>query len=285
MLKSNSAKHKRPIEEYIFYAAAGLSGVVSLLDLLGLLDAIPWLGTRIPTITLLLVSVLLGYLTSGVVNKLDTLEASIAGLRSYIMQETAERIANLRKQLDPNLDAVFGEHISDLLASIESAVKKRTFAFHDVDLFRYFYKRTLEVYPRATFLATSLPYQRYFWKNQPIEQAIARFIASGGRMKRIFFIGTPEELDNNEVKEILSIQCEIGVEVYIADAEAVPAHLRRFFLVEDKGRVAWEVFIGPDNRIVNIVATSDPSATRKYRRMFQELLELPETRRYLMMSG
>jgi len=281
MSKSSMSK-TRSIEEYVFYVAAGLSGLVSLLDLLGLLNAIPWLAAHIPTLTLLLVSVLLGYIASGVVSKLDILESSLLNLRSYIHQETTEKIASLRSQLDPNLDIIFGEHISDLLASIEHAVKRRTFEFHDIDLFRYFYKRTLEAYPRATFLATSLPYQKYFWKNQPMEQAMARFITSGGKIKRVFFISCPEELDDSEVKEILSAQVELGVEVYIADARITPAHLRRFFVVETKGRIAWEVFIGPDNRIVSVVATSDSTATEKYARMYKELLELDGTRRYFI---
>ncbi|MDZ7336121.1 MAG: hypothetical protein ONB32_13300 [candidate division KSB1 bacterium] len=284
MTKPNTSKTKS-IEEYVFYVAAGLSGLVSLLDLLGFLDAIPWLAAHIPTLTLLLVSILLGYMTSGIVNKLGVLESAVLDLRSYVHQETTEKIASLRSQLDPNLDVIFGEHISDLLTSVERAITRRTFEFHDIDLFRYFYKRTLEAYPRATFLATSLPYQRYFWKNQPMEQAMARFIAGGGKIKRVFFISRPEELDNDEVKEILSTQVKLGVETYVADARVTPAHLRRFFVVETKGRIAWEVFIGPDNRIVSVVATSEPTETEKYARMYKELLELDGTRRYFIESA
>lgn len=280
MSKNHSVKNTRSIEEYIFYVAAGLSGLISLLDLLGLLDKIPWLAAHIPTLTLLLVSIALGYLTSGVISKLGALESSVLHLRSFVQQEVTDKITSLRNQLDPNLEVIFGEHISDLLTSVERAVKRRTFEFHDIDLFRYFYKRTLEAYPRATFLATSLPYQKYFWKNQPIEQAMARFINGGGKIKRIFFVSRPEELDDNEVREILSTQVGIGIEVYIANAQTAPAHLRRFFFVESKGRIAWEVFIGPDNRIVSVVATSEPSDTEKYARMYKELLELNGTRCY-----
>lgn len=279
-MSKSSISRTKAIEEYVFYAAAGLSGLVSLLDLLGLLDAIPWLAAHIPTLTLLLVSILLGYMTSSIVNRLGVLESSVLDLRSYARQETIEKITSLRNQLDPNLDVIFGEHISDLLTNVERAVRRQTFEFHDIDLFRYFYKRTLEAYPRATFLATSLPYQKYFWKNQPMEQAMARFISSGGKMKRVFFISRPEELDDTEVKEILSTQVGLGIETYITDARVVPAHLRRFFMVEAEGRIAWEVFIGPDNRIVRVVATSDPKETEKYARMYKELLELDSTRRY-----
>jgi len=114
-----------------------------------------------------------------------------------------------------------------------------------------------------------------------MEQAIARFISGGGKMKRLFFITNEEELNNEEVKEILSTQVKIGVETYITDAQKAPAQLKRFFVVETRGKIAWEVFIGPDNRIVSVVAISDPSKTERYARIFQESLELEETRRYL----
>jgi hypothetical protein len=267
MSKGNSVKEF--LEEY---AIVFISVVISVLDFFGLLDKIPWLGPNIPTFTFLLVGILLQYMIK--------LQSSMIDLRAFVQQDITEKISALRKHLDPNLDMIFGEHISDLLTNVEHAIKDRTFEFHDMDLFRYFYKRTLEVYPRTTFLATSLPYQRYFWKNQPMEQAIARFINSGGKMKRIFFIANEEELNNEEVKEILSAQVKLGVDTYIVDIRMVPAQLRRFFLVEAEGKIAWEVFIGPDHRIVRIEATSDPSKTEKFNMIFQDLLKLEGTRHY-----
>jgi len=121
MSKTSSVKTKS-IEEYGLYVAAGLSVLISLLDLFGLLDAIPWLAMRISTLTLLLVGILLGYLTSGVATKLGILESAMLDLRTFIQQETIEKIASLRNHLDPNLDVIFGEHISDLLTSVERAV-------------------------------------------------------------------------------------------------------------------------------------------------------------------
>jgi hypothetical protein len=271
---------KKSIETYFLFFVAAISGLVSLLDFFDLLNAVPWLADRIPTLTLLLVSGLLGYLASEVAGKLDDVRIAVHDLRSLSQQETSERILSLRKQIDPNLEVVFGEHISDLLANVERTLKERTIQLHDVDLFRYFYKRTLERYSRATFLATSLPYQRYFWKNQPMEQAIAQFVAGRGTMKRIFFISDPEELNYEEIKEVLSIQCNIGVEVYITDARKAPPHLSKYFVVDTRERIAWEVFVGPTNEIVNILATSDPKSTKKYLRIFQELLELDGTERY-----
>lgn len=279
MSKVNSTKNARSIRKYWIHVLTGVGVLISLLDSLGFLESIPWLRERIPTLILFLFSILLE-LVSDVVTKISALEASVRDMHSYVQRETTEKIASLRNQLDPNLNIIFGEHISDLLTNVERALKKRTFEFHDIDLFRYFYKRTLEAYPRATFLATSLPYSRYFWKNQMIEQAITRFIAGGGKMKRVFFISRPEELEDNEVKEILSTQVGMGVDVYVADARIVPASLKRFFVVETKGRIAWEVFIGPDERIVTIVATSEPTNVKKYMSMYEELLQLDGTRRY-----
>ena len=273
-------KRNKRIELYLLYVATGTSGLISLLDLFGLLDHVPWLHQHILNLTLLLVCLTLGYITSGVTEKLENLETLFHEMRTRVEQDAIANIISLRKQLDPNLEVVFGDHVSELLVSIEKALNEKRVQFHDVDLHRYFFKKTFEAYPRATFLATSLPYEKFFWKNKPMEQAMARFIAKGGKIRRIFFIKHQDELDSQEVKDILTTQCNMGIEVFITDAMHVPSHLTRFFLVDAKGRIAWESFVGADERITNFIATSSSEPIKNYLRMFNELLALSGTERY-----
>ncbi len=87
-------------------------------------------------------------------------------------------------------------------------------------------------------------------------------------------------MKDEEVKEILDTQRRIGVEVFVTDARYVPLYLNKLFVVDTKGRIAWEVITGSSNEIVTITATSDPEATNKYNRIFQELLELAGTQSY-----
>src|SRR5689334_22850224 len=64
-------------EYYVLIAATVLSALVSILDFLGLLGALPWLANRIPTLVLLLVSVTLGYLVVERRNQLHRLETLV----------------------------------------------------------------------------------------------------------------------------------------------------------------------------------------------------------------
>ena len=53
------------IESYILIATVGLGGIVAILDFIGILDNIVWLNQRIPTLTLLLVSLIATSLLIG----------------------------------------------------------------------------------------------------------------------------------------------------------------------------------------------------------------------------
>ena len=269
------------IDVYVLYAVALLSGLIAIADLFGFLDRVglPALAERVPILTLLVLS-LVSELMPQIRRRLDNNEQRTRELISSIQAETTERILALRKQINPSLEAVFGDQITDLLTKLTDAVRDQRFTVYDVDLFRYFFKRTLEAFPHGTFLASSLPYQKYFWKNPPMEEAMARFIVGGGKMKRVFFIYNTEELNKSEVKEILRSQVGMGVEVYITYAKNIPTHLRRLAMLETEERIAWEVHIGPDGRITSVVATSDPEPIAVYRRMYRELFELAETQLY-----
>jgi len=62
--KDNRAKRAMQTESYLLVATALLSGIVSLLDLFGLLEGIGWLQNRVPSITLLIVSGVAAYLVT-----------------------------------------------------------------------------------------------------------------------------------------------------------------------------------------------------------------------------
>lgn len=62
------------IEQVVLVAMASLSIIVSLLDLLGVLDSLPWLVGRTPALTLLVVGFIIGYLVLERRSKLDRLE-------------------------------------------------------------------------------------------------------------------------------------------------------------------------------------------------------------------
>jgi hypothetical protein len=59
---------------WLVEATAIVSGLISLLDFLGLLDGIPWLAERISTLTLLAVGLIAGYLVLERRNQLDSMQ-------------------------------------------------------------------------------------------------------------------------------------------------------------------------------------------------------------------
>lgn len=256
---------------FFIYATVFLGGLVSVLDLFGLLDSESTIKARIPTVTLLLISGLIGYIT-WMGSRVDSIGSSMLTIQAHINQDTIEKIKSLRSQLDKNLEIIYGDMISDSISNFELALKERTIHFNDLELFRYLYKRTLERFPRATFLATSLPYERFFWKNQMMEEAIRKFIDDGGAMKRIFFVRNKEELGDEEVSHIIAAQCALGVEVYVTVKDKIPRKLRRIFVVDQERRIAWEVTVDQDSEITEVTATSNPLFIDEYVQCFESLI-------------
>lgn len=94
------------LEYFVVLAAIGLSILVSLADLLGALAGIPWLAARIPAMTLLVLSVVMGYLVVERGNKLDTIEHLVreGSKQTLATQETGiRRIINALKGTDVTL--------------------------------------------------------------------------------------------------------------------------------------------------------------------------------------
>jgi len=142
-------------EYYVLIAATVISALVSVLDFLGLLDSIPWLSNRIPTLILLLVSVVLGYLVVERRNKLDVIEKLIqSGNLATVSTVTTgvDHIINALKGIDIRLF----EHREDFFVYLQERVKtaKRSIdATHfglsapsnDIALGQNYYKTFMEV--------------------------------------------------------------------------------------------------------------------------------------------
>src|ERR1043165_2335727 len=150
------------VEIILIPAIAIISMLISLADFFGLLNQLPWISIHIPALTLLLVSLTMSSLSimhSKLVNLEDDVRVVLSNEMLAAMRRALERV-------DPNLRKIFEDDILELVGSYKLAVTENTFRFSDVDRFRYYYIRTLQNYPKATFLATSLPSSAYFWNNQ-----------------------------------------------------------------------------------------------------------------------
>ena len=149
-----------------------------------------------------------------------------------------------------------------------------------MDKFKVYFRRMLEAFPKASFLATSLPYGRYFWSRTapdeltPTERAIEDFIAAGGEFSRLFFVDDGD-LRNSEVLSTLRNQRRIGVRVLVGDSARVPARLQEFFVVDADAAIGWKIDLTPRQTITNFRFTIDRTKLRRYHDRFLELLEHP----------
>lgn len=191
----------------------------------------------------------------------------------------------LREGLHPLMEKLFGTEIDEFVSQIAEAVEGNTIRFNDRQKFRYHYGRMLENFPDSHFLATSLPYQRYFWSRpsggglSPFETQMKRFIDGGGRFTRIFFIHGNEPI-TEEARDVMSAQVDIGVEVLTADADALPPRLLRFFVIDQDQRIGWQVGIDPVQQLVDIRFTVDDANLKKYYKWFDEIRNHERTRRF-----
>lgn len=71
------------LEQAGIWLVAIVSLTIATLDLIGLLGAMPWLSERVPTITLLVLGIIAGYLGLERRNKLDEINKEIAKLNQH----------------------------------------------------------------------------------------------------------------------------------------------------------------------------------------------------------
>jgi hypothetical protein len=273
------------LEGAFILAAAIIAFGIGLLDLFGLLDAIPILANRVPVLTLLLLSLALGlfFLLRTRVEAIEDIKTGLIATQRDISLVLSQRVlADIEKtigSIDADLRLVFESDIRELLGSIILAMHDRSIKITEIERYRYYYIRTLANFPKTTILATSIPSSKYFWRNPAVEIAIANFIQEGGIFKRIFFLDDIADMMHSEVQEILRKQLEINVETYVVPITAVNPRLNTLFVVESHKRIGWQIYTDDNKRISSVVATTDQEKTGKFLEIFDQLLQTGETHR------
>lgn len=210
----------------------------------------------------------------------STMSRDLSRLNDLQRQGDVERFRQLRQQLDPNLERIFGDHVERQLNSVAAALTSKEITLNDMDEFRLLYKETLRQFPRDEFLATSIPSKAFFWRDPSIDAAIGDFVRRGGKMKRIFFLTDETTYESPEAQEIMARQDSIGVEVYYVSLDAIPRELNKLVLVASVANLAWQANIDAANRITTVTATANPEEISGYRSLFQRLLDLDIVERF-----
>jgi hypothetical protein len=205
---SQSGASRRWSPDRLVLATSGLgSAAIGLLDLFGLLE-LPALAAKVPQLTLLATGLALTLLSTGVpawvgsvrkelqrsLSRLEArheeLETSLKELRTAVTSSFLETFPSLIEQVDPALLRIFRPYLEASFRTPPRVLLERRFELQDLESYRSYHRRAHEVNPGATFLATSLPYRKWFWMGDYVERTISSFIATGGTVQRIFFVHT-----------------------------------------------------------------------------------------------
>jgi hypothetical protein len=193
-------------EQITLLATAILSILVALADFLGFLESISWLSQRIPTLLLLLLAIIAGYLALERRSKLDKIDNRIATLEERYSQINAFFNAIREKDHFAEIALIYGLRTYGRLLSERKVVVERS---HVLD----FWRDCIAVAKR--WLAVTYVRQEDAWDmgwGDAIAQGIQQErILAGGTIKRVFMVD-----DENEAKllmRIMKAQQSIGIDV------------------------------------------------------------------------
>lgn len=151
----------RYIEDLLLPVITIAALAVSLADLFGLFSLVP--ASRIPMLTLLLMSLAL--------SSLVLIQRRIAEIHERVqrvlLQIVLERMAEeMLEQIDPDLLKILKEeYFLDVIAFFRAAIEESKVQVNDIVRLRHYYIRTLQCYPKATFLSTLSSGAVTFWED------------------------------------------------------------------------------------------------------------------------
>ena len=253
------------IEAMLIPAITIICLLVSIADFFGLLNLIP--ANRIPMLTLLLMSLALSSL-SFVHSRSKEAHQDVQRLLSKVEPEHLGRVL---QQVDPLLRKVLkDDYFIDILEFFQTAIEQGRVQLNDATRFRFYFIRTLQCFPKATFLST----MSYLWKDPIIEDAVARFIKNGGKIEQVvFMVKKVEEPCSPATQTMVDRLQKIGVQVHIVNGTATPGDLKKNFIAESKGKIAWETFVDDDGHVESSTVTTNKHSTASYCRIFEKLRE------------
>lgn len=259
----------------IFGMAAAGAGAVSLSSMFGLLDVLPWVEANLGKLLLFISGVILSAIVA-LDHRLMAVERHSERASRRSLEDSLDQVeANLPKELRQ----LFSPFLNRWVDRLKEAAQNNTVLIEPVDQFPVFYIETLRAFPKETFYATSLPFRRYFWKNDAAFVAMKKFVQGGGTMTRIFFINSNRE--EAELYSIVDDQLTAGIRVISVESSQIPSEWRQLFVVSHSKNLAWIVRTAADvPEIESTHATADPTLVEAFRKTFQSLISHPSAREW-----
>jgi len=236
--------------------------------------------SSIASTVLLLVALILGSI-AFIQSKITELQQELYRVSSAT---EIEHMQTSLKQMNPTLKKIFEDRLLQFIVRFKEAVKDERVTVDSGDQYRHYYISTLQAFPNATFYAASFLKVSYLWNDLDVEDAIQDFLhKGGGKLIRIFFVRDNDDLNVPEIQKVLDRQCKIGVEIYWIHSNSVFNDLKKNFLVEANGAIAWETFMYEDLQLGNCVATTNQQETQRYCSIFARL-RASKPQRYIPQS-
>ncbi len=133
-----------------------------------------------------------------------------------------------------------------------------------------------EMQDKLELLSTSSLATSYLWNEKDMEDALARFIHEGGKIKQIFFVRSPEEAASPEMQVTLDLLKKIGITIRIVNSTRIPANLKQYFIVEARRKIGWDIPVNDQGHVGLSVITANPAVTANYCKIFETLWEIAE---------
>ncbi len=224
--------------------------------------------SSIVSTVLLLVSLILGSI-AFIQSKVIELQHELHRVSTATEEE---RMRMLLKQMNPTLQKIFDDRLQRMIRAYIAAVRSNKVTVDSGEEYRHYYINTLQEFPGAQFYAAGFLKVSYLWNAPDVENAIEDFIGqTGGRLTRILFVRDNDDLNAPEIQRVLDRQCKIGVEVYWIPSNSIFNDLKKNFLVEANGAIAWETIMYEDLELGDCIATTDQQETQRYRDIFARI--------------
>jgi len=256
------------IEGLLPPAIAVIALLVSLGSFFGFLALIP--ANYISMLPLLLISLALSDLVLIHRRMVEIDER----LQHLVMKIALEHISGeVIERIDPALLKVLkDDYFLDVVTFLLTAINESKVQVNDNVRLRYYYIRTLESYPRATFLSARFSAAPRH-ENHRIEKALATFTAKGGKMKHIIIVKDTQELSSPTIQAKAACLRQTGVQVHLVNGSTLPVDLRKNFLVESHGKIAWEMQVDHEGHVTSGMVSTNRQLNRRYCHIFEKLLE------------
>lgn len=182
-------------------------------------------------------------------------------------------IDNILHKIEPDLQKLLANPIDLEKDFLINALENKEIYLKNPKSFIPVYIKVFEIFPKASFIGTSLPYKNYFWSEgeelfnnyQSVEFQIQEFIINGGSITRFFFIDEKYINENNEkdrVIKVLDNQCNLGVNVFvIKKAEEEKEFL---FFYSKKNNFGWTADIDKEKRLKEFIFHKNDAKIKSY---------------------